>query len=173
MQFYTYVHRRQDDNLIFYVGKGQKRRAWSKKGRNKHWHNTVKKHGYVVEIWNYFLSEKDAFEDEMKLISNMPDCMKLTNLTLGGEGMSGYKYTEQQREKKRQISLGAKYRAISLSVANNSAVLSGHGPRNPCSRPLHHGNAFASNFHLPFTHFSTLCGLLFTRSRTRFLLAFS
>ena len=107
MQFYTYVHRRQDDNLIFYVGKGQKRRAWSKKGRNKHWHNTVKKHGYVVEIWNYFLSEKDAFEDEMKLISNMPDCMKLTNLTLGGEGMSGYKYTEQQREKKRQISLGA------------------------------------------------------------------
>ena len=52
--YYTYVHRRASDNLIFYVGTGQKRRAWEKRGRNKHWVRTAKKHGIIVEIWNNF-----------------------------------------------------------------------------------------------------------------------
>ena len=106
--YYTYVHRRASDNLIFYVGKGQKRRAWSIKGRNTHWHNSVKKHGIIVEIFNLFDNEKDAFADEIKLISVLSSFMPLTNQTSGGEGVSGYKYSLEQIEKIKKRNSGDK-----------------------------------------------------------------
>jgi hypothetical protein len=87
--YYTYVHRRASDNLIFYVGKGQKRRAWEKRGRNKHWVRTAKKHGVIVEIWNRFENEQDAFDNEKTIISVLKGFMPLTNKTDGGDGVVG------------------------------------------------------------------------------------
>jgi hypothetical protein len=47
----VYQHRRLDTNEIFYIGIGiNKNRAYSKSGRNKHWHNIINKVGYEVDV---------------------------------------------------------------------------------------------------------------------------
>lgn len=104
--YYTYVHRRASDNLIFYVGKGTGKRAWSHKGRSLHWHNVVKKHGICVEIWNTFTDETEAFQNEIDLIAKMKGWMPLTNKTYGGEGVSGYRYSPDQIERCRVQNTG-------------------------------------------------------------------
>lgn len=59
--FYIYAHRKLSDNTIFYIGKGSGYRAYSKKSRNKHWMNIVKKHGLNIEIVLINLTEDQAF----------------------------------------------------------------------------------------------------------------
>lgn len=109
MKFYTYAHYRNDSNVIFYIGKGTGNRAWSKRARNIHWNNIVNKHGYRVEILAYFETELEAFENEIHLIK----CQKelgavLVNMTEGGEGSSGFKHTEESKNKVRISKLGKK-----------------------------------------------------------------
>jgi hypothetical protein len=95
--FYTYVHRRETDDAIFYVGKGQKNRAQSPHGRNKHWKNTVAKHGLKVEIAAEWVTEVEAFEHEKRLISQYrADGQPLVNKTDGGEGAAGRVYTKEE-----------------------------------------------------------------------------
>ena len=97
MNFYTYVHFEKDTKKPFYVGKGKNKRAWCKKGRNNFWHNIVKKHGYEVEIMSRWADETQAFEHEKFLISTFEVMgFRLANLTIGGEGISGYKATKEQ-----------------------------------------------------------------------------
>lgn len=95
--FYVYIHKRLDNGLVFYVGKGKNNRAFSDKGRNKYWKNTVSKHGFVVEIVFENLTEDEAFQIEKDTILefeyfNHP----LTNMTRGGEGSSGFKWSQDQ-----------------------------------------------------------------------------
>jgi len=94
-KFYVYVHRRADDNTIFYVGKGCNDRAWHKRGRSDWWQNVVNKHGYTVEIVIDFMDEDVAFSFEEEL-TNYYDG-HLVNLSVGGGGSTGYKFTEQER----------------------------------------------------------------------------
>lgn len=67
--FYVYVHRRATDGRVFYVGKGNGSRAYTKYGRNKHWHNTNNKHGRFVEFVMKNIAESAAFELEKELIA--------------------------------------------------------------------------------------------------------
>jgi hypothetical protein len=62
--YYVYLHTRNDTGEVFYVGKGQGRRAWWKNGRTRHWHFLSQKHGYEVHIWCNELTEVQAFEIE-------------------------------------------------------------------------------------------------------------
>jgi hypothetical protein len=95
--FYVYVHRRLSDNKPFYVGKGKSRRAWDCKNRNKHWNNIVDKHGLVVEIVFDSLLETEAFQCEIDTILEFKYFnYELCNYTNGGEGLSGFKWTEEQ-----------------------------------------------------------------------------
>lgn len=95
--FYTYCHSKPDGS-IFYIGKGIEDRAWAKDNRNIHWHRTVKKYGYTVQILAKWRTEKEAFDHEKFLISCFKDMrIKLVNMTNGGEGSGGYKWTEAQR----------------------------------------------------------------------------
>lgn len=99
--FYVYAHRAsasRPDGEVFYIGKGQGRRAWSKWGRNQHWHNTVAKYGYTVEILADNLSESAAFDLERSLIL-ICGRSSLCNLTDGGEGSSGSKHSPETRKK--------------------------------------------------------------------------
>ena len=80
----VYVHRRIDNNKVFYVGMGSKRRPKSKSDRNKYWHNTVKKYGYNVCVLAEGLSTKDALDLE-ELIIQSYGLDNLTNMTTGGE----------------------------------------------------------------------------------------
>jgi len=95
--FYTYAHCKPNGS-IFYIGKGLEDRAWSKDNRNIHWKRTVEKHGYTVEILANWETEDEAFDHERLLISCFKDMgIKLVNMTNGGEGSSGYRWTDEQK----------------------------------------------------------------------------
>lgn len=93
--FYVYLHRRETDNVVFYVGKGIGRRAYYFSERNDHWTKTFKKHGCTVEIFAKGLTEKQAFDIESEQIK-IHRSKKLCNKTDGGEGVSGYRFTKEQ-----------------------------------------------------------------------------
>jgi hypothetical protein len=98
--FYTYMHYTKDDNRLFYIGKGKGRRAWAKVGRNTHWVNTVKKHGYTVELCAEWPTEAEALAHEYFLIQCFRDLgHKLVNVTAGGDGVSGAKHTDESRKR--------------------------------------------------------------------------
>lgn len=98
--FYTYAHYKPQGGL-FYIGKGNGYRAYDISGRNTYWKRVVEKYGKPeVEILAYWDTEKEALDHEILLISCFKEMkFKLTNLTNGGEGTSGIKRTEEQKEK--------------------------------------------------------------------------
>jgi hypothetical protein len=77
--------------VIFYVGKGRLKRAWTTK-RNPHWVNVVNKHGYSVEIHKSGLSDDEATKLEIALILAIGrrdlGTGPLVNMTPGGDGLS-------------------------------------------------------------------------------------
>ena len=95
--FYVYLHKRATDGSVFYVGKGSGRRAWSNK-RSEHWRRIVNKSGLVVEIVQFGMREWWAFEFERDLIFYYGRDT-LCNATDGGEGLSGYKFTDDHKLK--------------------------------------------------------------------------
>lgn len=97
---YVYIHIRNDNGRVFYVGRGTGYRAWAKNGRNKHWTNVFKKHGRTVEI-----VESGLTLDESKLIEKMVielavacGC-ELANKTSGGDGVSGLVFDDASKIK--------------------------------------------------------------------------
>ena len=107
---YIYFHRKATNGKIFYVGKGQGRRAWGcvVSDRNKYWTRTALKHGVIVEIVKCFDTEVCALTFE-KILIGIIGIKNLTNMTLGGEGMSGYSPSSATLEKKRQSMLGKRH----------------------------------------------------------------
>lgn len=85
--YYVYGHYDKSDNSLFYIGKGTSSRAYSKKNRNKYWHNIVNKHGFEVKILKDQLSEKEALSLEVDLISQLNP---KANFTKGGDGGNTY-----------------------------------------------------------------------------------
>lgn len=92
--FYVYLHRRKSDGLVFYVGKGKGKRAWVLSDidrKNDHWTKTKNKHGIYVEIVKSGMTEVCAFTLKRILIHQLRKAgMPLTNMTNGGEGVSGF-----------------------------------------------------------------------------------
>lgn len=110
--FYIYEHRRLDNNQLFYIGKGKDQRAYSTKDRSPEWHKVcLEAGGRKVEI--VFQCEDEtvtlAFEKtQIKIAVIWGE--KLVNKTHGGEGKSGVRRTEAQKEHLRQINLGKKHK---------------------------------------------------------------
>lgn len=74
MTYYVYVHRRKDNNSIFYVGKGKGYRFSSNHRNNKNWHRIVKEAGgFIPEIVFNHLTEDDALKLESDFILNLND----------------------------------------------------------------------------------------------------
>lgn len=65
--FYVYLHKDNND-VVFYVGKGRRERAFSKTGRSKKW-KQVSSSGYSVEIVENNLSEESAIHLEKQYIT--------------------------------------------------------------------------------------------------------
>lgn len=128
-KFYVYKHFRLDSGEVFYIGKGQNRRAWSKK-RNIYWHNIVKKYGYRIEIVQSNLTEADAYLLEIKLITQFKSLNQCqANLNDGGAG--GVNPSLETRQKMRLKKLGNKStletrrkQSISLKGKNKNKVMS-------------------------------------------------
>lgn len=124
LSFYTYLHRRNDNADVFYIGKGSGGRAWSKANRNKHWKNVVQKAGYSVELLSKWGLESDAFEHEKLLIACGRDLgWALVNATNGGEGPSGWTPSAEARAKMSAAQTGKK--ASPETRAKRSASLKG------------------------------------------------
>jgi hypothetical protein len=108
--YLVYTHTRPDTNEIFYVGKGTGSRANSSIGRNRYWNNIVNKAGeFKTDILAHNLTEKEALNFEALIIAKLKEqIVKLCNLTNGGEGISGYKHTEEMKEYIRTKAIGNK-----------------------------------------------------------------
>jgi hypothetical protein len=92
---YVYIHKRNDNNQIFYVGIGSDtdyKRASDKKSRNRYWNFIVKKVGFKFEIIEDNLSWEDASEREKYWIKiyGRKDLNEgiLVNMTDGGDGLN-------------------------------------------------------------------------------------
>lgn len=97
--FYVYRHIRLDTDTPFYVGKGNRRRAWCKR-RNKYWINIVNLVGYKIEIVESNLSEDQAFSKEIELIKYYKDLGQCeANMSIGGEGSSGVVRTQEWKDR--------------------------------------------------------------------------
>lgn len=99
-KYYVYLHLRKSDGSVFYIGKGSGNRAYdfSSKGRNRYWKRTKEKYGVIVEIIFDNLTEEEAFQCEKDaILEHTYFGTKLCNLTLGGEGSSGLKFSDKQR----------------------------------------------------------------------------
>jgi hypothetical protein len=98
-KFYVYVHRRADTGEVFYIGKGKGNRSVQSSKRSDYWKRVVEKYGLVVEILEYWADESDALAHERYLIASYRAIgASLCNLTDGGEGISGYVFSEDQRK---------------------------------------------------------------------------
>ena len=121
--FYTYAHYRPD-NSVFYIGKGQRRRAWSDKSRNQHWRNVVAKHGEPkVEVLAQWATEQEAFDHEKFLIWCFRDMgQPMANITDGGEGNSGLVHTDVVKQKISQIHKGKKLSPEQIEAIRKSST---------------------------------------------------
>ena len=101
--FYVYEHIRLDTNAVFYVGKGKGRRCFETRRRNQHWNRVVSKaSGFDVRIVVDKMDEELAFLVEQELIGKYKlQGQILTNITDGGEGMTGHKviWTSEMKDK--------------------------------------------------------------------------
>ena len=95
--YYVYVWYREDDEKPFYVGKGFGRRLYLVNGRNKHFMNVLQKHGgFPLKIIEG-LTEQEAIDKEIALISEYRKLYTLTSVTDGGEGVSGLKHSQETK----------------------------------------------------------------------------
>lgn len=95
-QFYVYIHRRKSDGRIFYVGKGMGERLTKYDNRNIHWRRIVKKHGFTAHKVSGNMPEPCALSFERALIASIGR-KNLCNMTDGGDGISGYRFSAEQR----------------------------------------------------------------------------
>jgi len=117
----VYIHRRLSDDKIFYVGKGVKRRPFSRSNRNMHWINTVNKYGYKVEIIKNWSFNECCLTYE-KILIHIIGRNNLCNLTSGGEGTPGIKHSKEFGEMISRIHKGKivseqTKRRISLAIS--------------------------------------------------------
>ena len=97
-RFYVYEHRRKTDGITFYVGKGCRKRDIQKTGRNTYWHRVVKAHDYTVHRIYEGITEAEAAQKEIDLIEAY-GLENLCNVTAGGGGMTGYKHSQESKDK--------------------------------------------------------------------------
>lgn len=110
--YLVYEHWRPDTDRPFYVGKGKKKRAHSLEPRNSLHGRIIAKLlraglSPIIKIVKKDLAEKEAFALEIKLIRRWRTAgFEIANFTDGGDGTSGYRFTDEQRDKIRVKATG-------------------------------------------------------------------
>ena len=140
-EFYVYAHKRGDNNEIFYIGKGNKKRCIDTNNRNFHWINIVNKYNYYVEILYNNLSEEDAFKIEAELISKYGRLDNktglLVNMTDGGEGSKGIKFTDEWKKNKSISMTGNKNHMFNKRFyGDNNPNYGNRGKNNSLSKAI-------------------------------------
>src|SRR5438067_2280740 len=94
-----YRHIRPDKGEVFYIGIGGSERPYEKDGRGLYWNNIVRLNpNYEIEIMFENLTWEEACNKEREFIKlyGRKDLGlgTLVNLTDGGEGVPGYRFTK-------------------------------------------------------------------------------
>jgi hypothetical protein len=107
--FIVYSHTRLDTNEVFYIGKGKLRRMKAKDNRNKHWTHIANKADFKCDIVAANLSEQEALNFEALLIKKLKEVgVKLCNLASGGKANSGWKMSDEAKQKVSEAKKGKK-----------------------------------------------------------------
>lgn len=101
MSYYTYLHKRPDNGLVFYVGCGNKSRPRNFNCRTKYWFDVVEMVGKpIVEIVSEWATQNDAWEHEKVLIRRFREIgHPLVNQSDGGKTPVGVIKSEETRKK--------------------------------------------------------------------------
>jgi hypothetical protein len=122
-EFLIYQHIRVDTDKIFYIGIGNKKRPYSKVGRNNYWNKITNKTDYHIEIIKDNLTWKQAQKLEISLIKKYGRVNNKTgilcNMTDGGEGRNNSKHSKLTLLKLRNAKLGKK---LSKSTKNIMSI---------------------------------------------------
>ena len=123
----VYTHSKPNGD-VFYIGKGVPKRPYKNSGRNVWWHRIVDKHGgYDVTIVEDSLTNDEAIELEILLISEAREAgCALCNLTDGGEGLVGFKHSEESRRKMRFSNRGKAKSGHKLSAEHRQKLSDAH-----------------------------------------------
>lgn len=130
MKYYLYRHIRLDKNEPFYIGIGTVntidenslcyseywRRAFAKTSRNPYWRNIVAKTKYEIEILyeSYDLNHIKEKETEFIILHGRKDLGTgmLCNMTDGGDGINGYKHSEECKKRMGDKKRGTKLKNV-------------------------------------------------------------
>ena len=122
-KYYVYFHKLNNTDLvddIFYIGKGCGNRCYSFRNRNKYWHNKVSKNGkFYVEKIAENLTQDEAFDLEEFYISIYGQWHNnglLVNMTDGGDGVRGFSFTKEHRDKISKALKGRKGKPLTEEV---------------------------------------------------------
>lgn len=136
--FYVYILKTNEDDII-YVGKGSGSRMYKHiqiaKGKSQNRDKNPKLYNKISSILNKggyvkpnvvfeSLNEDDCFNKEISLINEI-GLNDLCNLTIGGEGTSGYKLSEKTKKKMSLAKRGTKRIFSEEHKQNLSNALSG------------------------------------------------
>ena len=120
--FYVYAYIRED-GTPYYIGKGQRKRAWALHKTTNQKINVPNNPDNIV-ILESNLTEVGAFAIERRLINwfgrKNIGTGTLLNKTEGGEGLSGYRLTESHKEKIGKSNKGKKPAEITIRLASES-----------------------------------------------------
>ena len=128
--FYTYIHRYQDTGQVFYVGMSKNKSRMTSKQRlhQPHWYAAIENKEWFAEaVANWNIKEEAESHEEL-LIACFKDMKHpIINLTKGGAGRTGFKWTAQEHEKQlvNQQERGRKGGLISSEAKRISSKLNG------------------------------------------------
>ena len=126
--FYTYAYLRED-GAPYYIGKGHGNRAWSGHSRK----TKIPTDFSRILILKKDLTEKEAFRHEIYMISifgrKNAGTGHLLNFTDGGEGLSGFKHSEETREK-----IGKAHRGKFVTTETRQRISEANALRPPVSQ---------------------------------------
>jgi hypothetical protein len=112
--YYVYTHSDPNTLKVKYVGKGSKNRAYvlyKRYAKHSNWIKSLKNKNQlpVINIIYNNLQEQDAFNLEKELILFIKDQGgELLNMTDGGEGPSGVKFSKEEIERRRAYAASRK-----------------------------------------------------------------
>jgi len=107
MSYLVYLHRDRCNQQVFYVGVGDRSRAYDEKNRSVEWKDKISECYFDVEILAKSLTKDLAFQIEKSIIEEY-GINNLINKTTGGLGASGYVHTAETKEKIAKGQLGKK-----------------------------------------------------------------
>ena len=139
----VYIHRKETNGEIFYVGIGNRNRPYAKcrSHRSNTWINTYNKHGRIVELIHTGLSWKEACDIETDLIELIgrrdTGAGTLVNLTDGGEGRQGFKNSKETKAKMRENWTNGSNTGRSIEVIDTATGIKYNSLKTACNELGH------------------------------------